>query len=80
MKTKPLREVKQQLSEYVTESQKESILITRHGKPSALIHGVEGHDFEDVIYMTDPVFWRMIHKRRQQKGIPWSQMKKKKSG
>lgn len=77
MKTVPLREVKQQLSEYVLEAQKERILITKHGKPAALIWGVEGNDLEDIFYMTDPGFWKMIRKRRRQRGIPWSQARKK---
>lgn len=72
MKMVPLREAKQQLSDYVVTSQKEHILITKYGRPSALIWGVEGHDIEDVVYMTDPGFWKMIRKRRQQKAIPWS--------
>jgi len=71
MKAVPLREVKQQLSEYVGKSQNEKILITKHGRPAALIWGVEGHDVEDILYMTDPSFWKMIHGRRTQKAVPW---------
>ena len=77
MKTVSLREVKQQLSEYVLEAQKEYILITKHGAPAALIWGVAGHDMEYIFYMTNPGFWKMIQKRRKQKGIPWSVVKKK---
>jgi prevent-host-death family protein len=77
MKTVPLREAKQQLSNYVVTSQKEHVLITKHGRPSALIRGVEGHDLEDIVYMTNPGFWKMIRRRRQQKAIPWSKAKKK---
>lgn len=77
MKSIPLREAKQQLSEYVLEAQKERILITKHGKPAALIWGVAGHDLEDIFYMTNPGFWKMIRRRRNQKGIPWSEAKKK---
>ncbi len=77
MKMIPLREVKQQLSDYVLASQKEHILITKHGRPSALLRGVEGHDVEDLVYMTDPSFWRMIRRRRSQKSVPWSEAKKR---
>lgn len=77
MKMVPLRNAKQQLSEYILRAQKEHILITKHGQPSALIWGVEGHDVEDVVYMTDPSFWRMIRKRRSQKALPWAEAKKK---
>lgn len=79
MKSVPLREVKQQLSEYVATAQKERILITKHGRPAALIWGVEGSDVEDVLYMTDPSFWSLIRKRRLQKAMPWSKVKKSRS-
>ncbi|MBI2981268.1 MAG: type II toxin-antitoxin system Phd/YefM family antitoxin [Deltaproteobacteria bacterium] len=77
MKSATLREVKQQLSEYVNQSQKQPVLVTKHGRPSALLRGVEGYDLEDIVYMTDRSFWKMIRERRSQKAIPWSQMKKK---
>lgn len=75
MKLIPLREAKEQLSEYVVAAQKDRVLITKHGKPSALIWGVEGYDIEDIVYMTDPKFWGMIRKRRHQKGVPWGRAK-----
>lgn len=71
MKTATLREAKEQLSECVNKSQKESILITRHGKPAALVIGLEGYDFEDVFTMTNRPFWKMIQARRREKSIPW---------
>lgn len=77
MKMIPLREVKQQLSGYVHEAQKERILITKYGKPSALIWGVEGRDIEDIVLMTDRLFWSLIRKRRSQKAISWNVAKKK---
>ena len=76
MKTASLREVKEQLSNYVSKAQKDYVLITRHGRPSAIVMGVEGHDMEDVFYMTNPLFWKTIQKRRKQKSIPWNKAKK----
>jgi prevent-host-death family protein len=77
MKTAVLRDVKQKLSDYVTQAQKDKIVITKHGRPSAILWGVEGKDFEDIVYLTSPGFWRMISKRRQSKAIPWKEAKKK---
>lgn len=77
MKTVALREAKQQLSDYVTQSQKNKIVITRHGRPAAVIWGVEGKDFEDVLYMTSPSFWKMIKSRRFSRPIPWSEARRK---
>ena len=38
---------------------------TSHGKPAALIIGVESEDFEDLMTRFDPKFWNMIEARRK---------------
>ena len=43
---------------------KDLVFITRHGKPAALIIGVEGEAFEDLMTRSDPEFWQMIEARR----------------
>jgi len=40
--------------------------ITRRGKPAALLLGVEGKDWETVIFETDPTFWNLLQERRKQ--------------
>lgn len=77
MKTVALRDAKQQLSDYVAQAQGEQILITKHGRPAALVLGVEGKDFEDVIYMTNPRFWEVIRSRRRSRPIPWRLAKRR---
>lgn len=71
MKTGNLRDVKSRLSAYLDDAQEDYVLITKHGKPSALVFGVEGHDMEDVFYMTNPRFWKDIETRRKEKPLPW---------
>jgi prevent-host-death family protein len=66
MKTVPLREAKQSLSGFVAHAQRERVLITKHGKPAALVIGVEGQDIEDVLLSQDPEFWKLVEARRQQ--------------
>jgi prevent-host-death family protein len=80
MKTIPLRDAKQQFSECVNQAQKDKILITKHGQPAAIVWGVEGLDFEDVVYLTHPGFWRMIRSRRSSKTIPWRRTTQKQKG
>ena len=47
------------------------VLLTRGGKPIAYILPTELYDEEDIGYMTDPEFWKMIAERRQEtEGIP----------
>lgn len=66
MKTVALREAKQSLSGFVAHAQRERVLITKHGKPAALVIGVEGQDIEDVLLSQDPEFWKLVEARRQQ--------------
>ena len=47
-RTMSLREAKARLSEAVSASQGSYVLVTRHGKPAALIVGVDGVDVLDV--------------------------------
>lgn len=65
MKVVPLGHAKNQLSAYVDQAQHDRVLVTRHGKPAAIIIGVEGEEFEDLMTRSDPEFWRMIETRRK---------------
>jgi prevent-host-death family protein len=60
-----LKEAKTNLSSFVDQSQRERILITRRGKPAAVVIGVEGQDLEQVLLGGDAEFWKMIQQRRQ---------------
>jgi prevent-host-death family protein len=64
MKVMGLREAKQSLSVCIEKAQKDRVLITRHGKPAAVVIGVAGQEMEDVILQMDPKFWEMIEERR----------------
>ena len=65
MKTIGLKEAKTSLSACVEESQHQRILITRRGRPAALVIGVEGQDLEQVLLGSDVEFWKMIQERRR---------------
>jgi len=65
MKVLAMREAKAELSATLDEAQKERVLITRKGKPCAVVIGVEGRDFEDLLLMSNPKFWRMIEASRR---------------
>jgi prevent-host-death family protein len=67
MKVVAVREAKASLSEYIEEAQRDRILITKHGKPVALVIGVEGEALEDLLTMGNPRFWEMIEDRRRTK-------------
>ncbi len=61
MKQVPLTEVKDDLSRYLREAEKQDIVITRHGKPAGVLIGFESEDewFEDRLE-SDPRFLRRI--------------------
>jgi prevent-host-death family protein len=62
-----LRDAKQRLSAYVEKAQRDRVLITKHGRPAALVIGVQGHELEDLMTMANPRFWELIEGRRRGK-------------
>lgn len=50
----------------IRESQSERVVITREGRPVALIVGVEGLDKEQLELGTSDKFWKLIRERRSQ--------------
>lgn len=73
MKIVGIRQAKQKFSRVVEVSQGETVIVTNHGKPVAVIRGVEGQDMEDVMTANDPEFWKMIAKRRKEPSVPFEQ-------
>jgi prevent-host-death family protein len=65
MKETTLETLAKNLEGVMEEAQKERILVTREGKPLALVVGLENYDEEDWGYMTSRAFWEMIRERRK---------------
>ena len=70
-----MRDLKKRVKECVDDAQEDRVVITRHGKPAAVLVGVEGDDWEAVVLQTDPTFWKLIRERRKQPTISLSQLK-----
>ena len=77
MKTISVRDLQKKIRECVDIAQKEHVVLTRHGQPAAIVIGVEGYDWEDVVYQTSPAFWKMIQDRRKGKTISLAEMRKR---
>ena len=75
MKTISVRDLQKKVKKCVEESQKDRVVITKHGKPAALLVGVEGEDWEDIVLQTDPSFWKLIRSRRKQETISLEELK-----
>ena len=66
MKEVPLSEVKDDLSRFLREAEKQEIVITRHGKPAGVLIGFETEDdWFEYRLENDPRFLRRIEKARE---------------
>jgi prevent-host-death family protein len=65
MKEVPLSEVKDDLSHFLREAEKQEIVITRHGKPAGVLIGFESEDdWFEYRLENDPRFLHRIEKAR----------------
>ncbi len=77
MKTIPVRDLQKKIKECVDQAQLDRVVITRHGKPAAMLVGVEGEEWEDVVLQTDPAFWKLIRARRKQPTLSLDELKRR---
>jgi prevent-host-death family protein len=62
----PLSEVKDDLSRFLREAEREEIVITRHGKPAGVLIGFGSEDdWFDYRLENDPRFLRRIERARK---------------
>ncbi|MGH7796285.1 MAG: type II toxin-antitoxin system Phd/YefM family antitoxin [Candidatus Binatia bacterium] len=66
MKTVNARDLQKKIKQCVDTSQQDQVVITRRGKPAAVMIGVEGKDWEDVVLQTSSTFWKFIEERRKE--------------
>jgi prevent-host-death family protein len=65
MKEVPLSEIKDDLSRFLREAEKQEIVITRHGKPAGVLIGFESEDdWFDYKLENDPRFLQRIEQAR----------------
>jgi prevent-host-death family protein len=75
MKKVALAEIKDQLSKFLHDAEKEEILITRHGKPAGVLIGFESEDdWFDYRLENDPRFLSRVEAARRSiregRGVP----------
>ena len=75
MKTVVLEE--STLARCVQEAQSDGVLITRQGKPVAVVICAGDYDEEDLELMTSADFWRLIQERRQQPGLSRAELERR---
>lgn len=67
---------KANIKECVKAAQHERVIVTRRGKPIAVIAGVEGMDLEQITLCHSDEFWQLIRERRKQKTISRVELEK----
>ncbi len=75
MRSVAVRDLQRKVKECVDLAQRGRVVITRRGKPAAVLVGVEGKDWEQVTLETSAAFWKLVEARRQQPTIPLGEMK-----
>ena len=66
VKEVPLSEVKDDLSRFLREAEKQQIVITRHGKPAGVLIGFESEDdWFDYRLENDPRFLQRVESARK---------------
>jgi prevent-host-death family protein len=75
IKEVPLSEIKDDLSRFLREAEKQEIVITRHGKPAGVLIGFESEDdWFDYKLENDPRFLERVEQARKSlragRGIP----------
>ena len=66
MKIVPLNEVKNRFSTYLELSKREDIVVTKNGRPAAILHAVTDEDLEDYLFESDPRFIARIDALRRE--------------
>jgi prevent-host-death family protein len=75
MKTVTVRDLQKHVKKSVDAAQGDKVVITRKGKPAAILIGVEGEDWETVVLQTSAPFWKLIEKRRREKTVSLKHMR-----
>src|SRR5688500_3667747 len=76
MKRMAVEDLASNLQALIKAAPKEKILLTCKYRPCAFVAHASQYDWEEIGYMVDPEFWKMIRERRKEKGrgIPLEQV------
>ncbi len=68
MKVVPLAEVKNNFTQYLEETKKEPVFITRNGRIAAVLEHLTDDGVEDYLLERSPRFRAMLDQARREKG------------
>lgn len=65
------------IKDCLKDAQHECVVLTRRGKPVALLVGVAGMDLEQIALGHSDAFWQLIRERRGQKTMSRAELEKR---
>jgi prevent-host-death family protein len=68
------------LEDCVRQAQREQVVLTRRGKPVAVLVGVRGLDLEQAELGTSDAFWTLIRERRRQRTLTRAELDERLAG
>jgi prevent-host-death family protein len=77
VKTISVRDLQKRIKEAVDSAQGDRVIVTRRGKPAAVLLGVEGKDWETVVFETSSRFWELIEERRAEPTLSAEELERK---
>jgi prevent-host-death family protein len=77
MKTMTVLEAKNHFSRTLRTAARELVVVTRRGKPVAVIQGITEDDMEDLLLERSEKFWEMMARARRGKGVSLDAVRKK---
>jgi PHD/YefM family antitoxin component YafN of YafNO toxin-antitoxin module len=63
VKIASVKEVKDNLSRFLKKAEQEDVVITKNGRPTAILHHLGDDELEDYLLEHDPKFKRKIEQR-----------------
>jgi antitoxin (DNA-binding transcriptional repressor) of toxin-antitoxin stability system len=77
MKTVTMEEFRSHVDQFLEETAQGDVVLTRDGEPWVVIRAVkEDLDSNSERFANSTEFWQLIHRRRQEQGIPWEEAEK----
>jgi prevent-host-death family protein len=81
MRTVAVKELTSNPDAILNSAQKERIIVSRKGRPCAVIVGIEDYDEEDLQIASSQEFWRMVRERRRSgKSYPLAEVEARLNG
>jgi len=82
MKIAPLAEVKDRFSAYIDESRESPIVVTRNGRPVAMLIAIEEEDdLDSLLLVHNPRFLQLLDEARQRVrvtgGVPLAEFRRR---